>query len=84
MVDFKRLFAEALFCRVQALNRAVKQTGETLRQGFRLCQFCQEDLLLLVAVAVAAHELINATSGVDEFLLAGEEGVRRTCDFKLH
>ena len=31
--------------------------------------------LFLVAVAVAAHELVDATCGVDEFLLAGEERV---------
>ena len=40
--------------------------------------------LLLAAVAVTAHELIDATSGVDEFLLAGEEWVRRAGDFQLH
>ena len=32
--------------------------------------------LFLVAVAVAAHELIYATCGVDEFLFACEERVR--------
>ena len=31
--------------------------------------------LFLAAVAVAAAELVDATSGVDEFLFAGEEGV---------
>ncbi len=40
--------------------------------------------LLLVAVAVAAHELVHAACGVDELLLAGEEGVRSAGDFKFH
>lgn len=31
--------------------------------------------LFLVANAVAAHELVDATCGIDELLLAGEEGV---------
>ena len=31
--------------------------------------------LFLFAVAVAAHELVDATCGVDELLLTGEEGV---------
>ena len=40
--------------------------------------------LLLLACTVAAHELINATCGVNELLLTSEEGVRRTGDFKLY
>ena len=32
--------------------------------------------LYFEAVAVTAHELVYATGGVDEFLFAGEEGVR--------
>ena len=40
--------------------------------------------LFLATVAVAAHELVDATCGVDELLLAGEEGVRRAGDFKLY
>ncbi len=32
--------------------------------------------LLLLAVAVTAHELINAASRIDKFLLTGEERVR--------
>ena len=40
--------------------------------------------LFLLAVAVTAQELINTTSGVDQFLLAGEEWVRRTSNLKLH
>ena len=31
--------------------------------------------LLFTAVAVTAHELVDAAGGVDELLLAGEEGV---------
>lgn len=31
--------------------------------------------LLLATVAIAAHELVYTTCGVDELLLAGEEGV---------
>ncbi len=34
-----------------------------------------QSVLFLVAVAVTAHELVHAACGVDEFLLAGEEGV---------
>ena len=40
--------------------------------------------LFLAAVAIAAHELVDAACGVDEFLLAGEEGMRRTGDLKFH
>ena len=40
--------------------------------------------LLFTAVAVAAHELVDAAGGVDELLLAGEEGVRRAGDFEFH
>ena len=43
---------------------------------FRKC----EKSVLFGAVAVTAHELVHAACGVDEFLLAGEEGVRRTGD----
>lgn len=39
--------------------------------------------LFFEAVAVTAHELVYAAGGVDEFLFAGEEGVRRAGDFKL-
>ena len=47
---------------------------------FRKC----EKSVLFGAVAVTAHELVHAACGVDEFLLAGEEGVRRTGDFQFH
>ena len=40
--------------------------------------------LLLDAVAIAAAETVHTTCGVHEFLLTGEEGVRRAGDFKLH
>lgn len=40
--------------------------------------------LLLLTVAVAVAELVDAACGVDELLLAGEERVRRACDFELH
>ena len=40
-------------------------------------------LFLLITVTVAAHELVYAACGVDELLLAGEEGVRGAGDFKL-
>ena len=40
--------------------------------------------LFLHAVAVAAAELVYATSGVDEFLFAGEEGVRCGGDLKFY
>ena len=45
---------------------------------------CKNKKLLLFAVAITAHELINATGGVNELLLAGEEWVRRVGDFKLN
>ena len=41
-------------------------------------------LLFFVAVTVAAHELVYAAGGVNEFLLTGEEGVRRAGDFELY
>ena len=41
-------------------------------------------LLLLDAVAVAGAELVDASCGVDELLLAGEEGVGGAGDLKLH
>ena len=40
--------------------------------------------LFLLAVAVALEELVDASCGVDEFLLAGKEGVRRAGDLELH
>lgn len=40
--------------------------------------------LFLDAVAVAAAEFVDATCGVDEFLLAGEERMRRAGDLKLY
>ena len=43
-----------------------------------------ERSLLLITVAVAAAELVDATGGIDEFLFAGEEGVRGAGDFKLY
>ena len=39
---------------------------------------------LLARLAVTAHELVNATSGVDELRLTSVEGVRSARDFKLH
>ena len=41
-------------------------------------------LQLFLAVAITAQELVYTTSGIDEFLLAGEEGVRSVGDFKLN
>lgn len=40
--------------------------------------------LLLCAVAVTAAELVHATGGVDQFLLAREEGVGRRGDLELY
>lgn len=37
---------------------------------------CRGSLLLFKSIAVAVHELIYATSRVNNFLLAREEGVR--------
>jgi hypothetical protein len=59
--------------------------------GWRLRRFyavrsneLAEAKLFLLAIAVTRKELINTTCGVNEFLLAGEEGVGRRCDFKLY
>lgn len=41
-------------------------------------------LFLLVAVAVAAHELVYAACGIDKLLLTGEEGVRCAGDLKFY
>ena len=41
-------------------------------------------LLGLAGLSVAAHELIYATSCIDELLLARVEGVRRAGDFQLN
>ncbi len=40
--------------------------------------------LLLCAVAITAAEFVDATCGVDEFLLTGEEWVRAAGDFELY
>lgn len=45
---------------------------------------CGAARLFLLAVAVALAELVDAACGVDELLLAGEEGVRRAGDLELH
>ena len=43
---------------------------------------CKADWqLLLVAVAIAAHELVDAAGGVHQFRLARVEGVRAAGDF---
>ena len=39
---------------------------------------------LLAALGVAAHELIDTTSGIDELALTSVEGVRAGRDFELH
>lgn len=39
---------------------------------------------LLRAVTVAAAEFVDATGGIDEFLLAGEEGVRGRGDLEFY
>ena len=38
---------------------------------------------LFLRASVAAHELIDATSGVDQLALTSVEGVRGVTDFKL-
>ena len=43
-----------------------------------------DEELLLGAVAVTAAELVHAAGGVDQLLLAREEGVRGTGDLKLY
>ena len=39
---------------------------------------------LLARLAVTAHELVNATSGVNELRLTSIEGVRSARDFELY
>ena len=41
-------------------------------------------VLFFTAVAVTAHELVDAAGCVDEFLFAGEEGVRSAGDFEFN
>ena len=43
---------------------------------------CCHVFLFLLAVAVALHELVHATCGVDELLLTGEDNTF-LCDFFL-
>jgi len=45
-------------------------SGSNCRERSRLLL---DVVLFLLAVAVALHELVHATCGVDEFLLAGED-----------
>ena len=40
--------------------------------------------VLLAAASVAAHELVDATGGVDELALTSVEGVRAAGDLELH
>jgi hypothetical protein len=59
--------------------------GEGLRRFYAVrSNELAEAKLFLLAIAVTRKELINTTCGVNEFLLAGEEGVGRRCDFKLY
>ena len=46
--------------------------------------FWREIYLFLRSLTVAAHELINTTSGVDELALTGVEGVRSARNFNLY
>ena len=52
----------------------VIQKKRLFRENRRFCQILC--ILFLAANSVTAHELINTTGSVDEFLFAGEEGVR--------
>ena len=51
-----------------------RQTGDV---PYAVCipELCGCSYLFLVTVAVAAHELVHAAGGVNQLLLAGEEGV---------
>ena len=46
--------------------------------------FWREIYLFLRSLTVAAHELINTTSGVDELALTGVEGVRSAFAFEFY
>ena len=46
--------------------------------------FWREIYLFLRSLTVAAHELINTTSGVDELALTGVEGVRSLRILRCH
>ena len=47
-----------------------------------LFSFSKDIILFLRSLTVAAHELINTTSGVNELALTGVEGVRSARNFK--
>ena len=67
----------------QNANRA-KKTG-SLNMRLPACIYIsREKTLLLVAVAIAAEELINTTGGIDELVLASEEWVAGRGDFELN
>ena len=56
-----------------------------MREAFSLKPKTNYFLLRFLGVLfVLAHELIDASGGVNQFQLAGEEGVRGVGDFQLH
>ena len=55
-------------------NRARFELFESQERTLIFFRKCEKSVLF-GAVAVTAHELVHAACGVDEFLLAGEEGV---------
>ena len=46
--------------------------------------FLKKEILFLVTVTIAAHELINTSGCIDQLRLTSVEGVRRARDFKLY
>ena len=59
-------------------NRFKNGAAPILTQPRALVSVLRRDArcLFLVAVAVTAHEFVDAAGCIDKFLLAGEEGVR--------
>ncbi len=59
--------------------------NEKLEKANAFPSFLMDGLaLFFLTITVAVHELVNAAGGVNEFLLAGEERVRRARDFKFY
>ena len=73
------------FVAMLAAGAGVMETKKTATMSAAaFCNIAVVFFFFLFAVTITAQELINTTCGVNEFLLAGEEWVRRTCDFKLN
>ena len=61
-----------------------RQKKSSYEKSFFLTFNLKQTTLFFVVSFVLAHELVNASSGVNQFQLAGEERVRSVRDFELH